>query len=73
MVDHATRDGNERLGVLAPDLVNGLTAFLVTGIGDGAGVHDEDIGVGIAVGNVVARRLEARRQGVGFIQVEAAT
>ena len=72
MVDHAARDGNECLGVLAPNLVDGLAAFLVAGVGDGAGVHDKGIGVGIAVGDVVARRLETRRQGVGLIQVDAA-
>ena len=61
VVDHAAGDDYQRLWVLAPDLVDGLTTFLVARVGDGAGVHDEDIGVGIAVGNVVARSLEARR------------
>ena len=72
VVDHATRDGNQCLGVLAAYLVDGLTAFLVAGVGDGAGVHDKDIGVGVAVGDVVARRLEARCQSIGLIQVDAA-
>lgn len=55
-----------------PDLVDGLTAFLVARVGDGAGVHDVGIRLALAFGNVVARRLEARRQSVGFVQVEAA-
>ena len=58
MVDHTARDGNECLWMLAPNLMDGLAAFLVAGVGNGAGVHDKDIGVGITVGDVVARRLE---------------
>ena len=56
-----------------PYLVDGLTAFLVARVGDGAGVHDVGIRLAVAFGNVVARRLEARSQGVGFVQVDAAT
>ena len=72
VVDHAAGDGNKCLGVLAAYLVDGLTAFLVAGVGDGAGVHDKDIGLGITVGDVVARCLETRRQSIGLIEVDAA-
>ena len=72
MVDHAASDGNECFGMLAPYLVDGLAAFLVARVGDGAGVHDEDIGSTIAICNLISRRLETRRQSVGFVQVEAA-
>ena len=72
VVDHAACDGNQGLWMLAPNLVDGLSAFLVAGIGDGAGVHDKDIGLCIAIGNIIPRRLEARRQGIGLIQVDAA-
>ena len=58
VVDHAARDDDERLGVLASYLMDGLPTFLVADVGDSAGVHDKDIGVGIAVGDVVARRFE---------------
>lgn len=61
MVDHAASDSNQSLGVLASNLVDGLAAFLVAGVGDGAGVHDEDIGTAIAIRNLIPRRLETRR------------
>ena len=70
VVDHAAGDGNQCLGMLASDLVDGLATFLVAGVGDGAGVHDKDVGIGIAVGDVVARSLEARCQSVSLIQVD---
>ena len=73
MVDHAARDGNQGLGVFAPDLTDGLTTFLVAGVGDSAGVHDKDVGTAIAVGNLIASRLETRRQSIGLIQVDAAS
>ena len=73
MVDHAARDDHQRLWMFPPNLVDGLTAFLVAGIGDGAGVHDENIRRAIAIGNLVSRRLEPRSQGIGFIQIDAAT
>ena len=72
VIHHAPRDGNERLRMFSPDLVDGLAAFLVAGVGDGAGVHDEDIGVTIAISDLISRRLEPRRQGIGFIQIDAA-
>ena len=43
VVDHAARDGNQGLRVFAPDLTDGLTTFLVAGVGDSAGVHDKDV------------------------------
>ena len=49
MVHHAARDGNQRFGMLPPDLVDGLSAFLVARVGDGAGVHDEDVNVVVIV------------------------
>ena len=73
MVHHAARDGNQRFWMLPPDLVDGLSAFLVARVGDGAGVHDEDVRRAVAVGNLISRRLEPRSQGIGFIQVDAAT
>lgn len=60
MVDHAACDDNKCLGVLSSYLMDGLTAFLVARVGDSAGVHDKDIGVGVAVGDFISRRLEAR-------------
>ena len=73
VIDHAARDGNQCLGMFAPNLVDGLAAFLVAGVGDGAGIHNKDISVGIAVSDFIARRLETRRQSVGLIQVDAAS
>ena len=73
MIDHAARDGNQCLGMLAPNLVDGLTTFLVASIGDGAGVYDKDIGITIAVGDFISCRLETRRQGIGLIEIDAAT
>lgn len=58
MVHHAARDGNQRFGMLPPDLVDGLSAFLVARVGDGAGVHHEDIRRAVAIGNLISRRLE---------------
>ena len=72
MVDHATCDGDNCFGVFAPDLVDGLAAFLVAGVGDGAGVYDIDVGGIVANGNLIASSLEARSQSVCFIQVDAA-
>ena len=72
MVDHATRDDDECFGVFASNLVDGLPTFLVARVGDGAGIHDKDIGVGIAVGNLISGRLETRRQGISLVQVDAA-
>ena len=72
VIYHAACDGDECFRVLPPDLVDGLAAFLVARIGDGAGVHDEDIGIAIAVGNLVSRRLESRRQSISLIQIDAA-
>ena len=73
VVHHAARDGNQRFGMTAPDLPNGLPAFLVARVGDGAGVHDEDVRRAVAIGNLISRRLEPRSQGIGFIQVDTAT
>ena len=73
VVHHAPCDGNQCFGMLPPDLVDGLAAFLVARVGDGAGVHDEDVRRVVALGNHISRRLEPRSQGIGFIQVDAAT
>lgn len=72
MVDHATRNGNESLGMFASNLVDGLAAFLVAGVGDGASVYNKDIGIAIAISDFISRCLEARSQGIGFIQIDAA-
>ena len=72
MIHHAPRDGNQCFGMASPDLPDGLAAFLVAGIGDGAGVHDEDIRRAFAIGNLISRRLEPRSQSVSFIQIDAA-
>ena len=58
MVHHAARDGNQRFGMLPPDLVDGLSAFLVARVGDGAGVHDEDVRRAVGIRNLISRRLE---------------
>ena len=42
----------------ASDLPDGLTAFLVTCIGDGAGVHDKDVNVTVIVPDDVPSRLK---------------
>ena len=73
MVDHATSDGNQCLRMLATYLTDGLAAFLVAGVGDGAGVHDEDVGDTVALGNLIPRRLEPRCQSIGLIEVDTAT
>ena len=39
VVYHAARDGNECFGMLPPDLVDSLSAFLVARVGYSAGVH----------------------------------
>ena len=58
MVDHAACDGNQGIGMAAPYLPDGLTAFLVTGVGDGAGVHDKDVNVAVVVPDDVPSRLK---------------
>ena len=60
MVDHTACDSNECIRVFASDLVDSLAAFLVAGVGDGAGVHNEDIGIRICPDDFISRRLEAR-------------
>lgn len=72
IVDHASRDGNQCIGVLAPYLMDGLAAFLVALVGDGAGIDNEDIGAFAAFGNFVAVGLESRCQSVSLKQVDAA-
>ena len=72
MVDHAACDGNQGLGMLPSYLMDGLAAFLVAGVGDRAGVHDKDIGIAIAISDFISRRLEPRRQSIGFIEVHSA-
>ena len=57
--------------MLPPYLMDGLPTFLVAGVGDGAGVDDEDVGAAIAIRNLVPRRLEPRSQGIGLIEVDA--
>ena len=73
MVDHAACDGNQGLGVLASNLSDGLTALLVARIGDGTGVHNENVSCAIVVSNLITFRLEPRRQSIGFIEVHSAT
>lgn len=71
IVDHASRDGNQCIGILAPYLMDGLAAFLVALVGDGAGVDNEDIGAFAAFGYFVAVGLESRCQSVSLKQVDA--
>ena len=59
--------------MLSANLMDGLPTFLVAGVGDGAGVDDEDIGTAIAIRNLIPRRLEPRSQGIGLIEVDTAT
>ena len=72
MVHHAARDRNQGFGMAAPDLSNGLTAFLVARVGDGAGVNDVNVGVLAAQCDVVAIALELRGYRVGLVEVKAA-
>lgn len=72
VVDHTACDDDQCLGVLASYLMDGLSAFLVAGVGDSAGVHDKDIGITIAIGKIIPRLLEARCQGIGLIEIDAA-
>lgn len=72
IVDHASRDGNQRIGILAPYLMDGLAAFLVALVGDGAGVNNEDICAFAAFGYFVAVGLESRCQSISLKQVDAA-
>lgn len=72
IVDHASRDGNQCIGILAPYLMDGLAAFLVALVGDCAGVDNEDIGAFAAFGYFVAVGLESRCQSVSLKQVDAA-
>ena len=70
IVDHASRDGNQCIWILATYLMDGLAAFLVALVGDGAGVDNEDIGAFTAFGNFVAVGLESRCQSVSLKQVD---
>ena len=72
MVDHAACDDQQGFGVFPSDLMDGLSAFLVAGVGDRAGVHHEDVGLA-TLNNLIATCFETRGQGVGFIEVHTAS
>ena len=73
VVDHAAGDYQQGLGVFPSDLMDGLAAFLIALVGDGTGVHHEDVGFVVAAHHLIAACLEPRRQRIGLKEVHSAT
>ncbi|OIQ72976.1 hypothetical protein GALL_453950 [mine drainage metagenome] len=60
--------GDDDLAVLGQRLADGVQAFLHCGVDETAGVHDHQIGAGVALRGVVALRTQFGEDALGIDQ-----